>query len=190
MNSGQSEDILAQFQRFELSARQRVARLETLQSQIDDLLTIPDPVAVTARLEPDGRISHLSIDAEEARSLSVEQLERDINVALAAAARRRPQADPEQVRAQAEYQGLNLTELIETVFSSERHVFSGPPSPRWNESRSVAVTLQGSVVVQIACDHTWMRSSSTDTIAAAIVSAVDQAIDDISQTSEGGADNG
>lgn len=172
-----SGDILAQLKRFEIRAEQSIAKLEAMQGEIDELLDIPDPMAVTVRLDAEGRVIELAIDDEQAQRQSVETLEHDINLAFVAANKDRPQRDPEQVRAQASSQGMNLTELVESVFASESQGFGATPSPIWNESRTVGVTLQGSTALRITCDHAWMRRSSTSVLAAGVADAVNDAID-------------
>ena len=176
MTNGGSEDILARLKEFESSAQQRIEKLEAMQGEIDELLNIPDAVAVSIRLDAEGRVLEFSIDKEQAQSLSVDTLEHDINLAFVEANRSRPQRDPEHQRAQATSQGIDLTEALESVFARESQGLGAVPSPVRNDSRTVSVTLQGSAVLRVTCDHAWLQRSSTDTVAAEIMKTVNDAI--------------
>lgn len=177
MTLGASEDILAQIERFEQRGKQSIEKLEALQGEIDRLLDIPAAVAVAVKLGVDGRVVELSIDDKEARKLSIDQLEHDINLAFVEATRNRPQLDPERLRAEAASQGLNLSELMASVFANANRGLGYEPSPIWNESRTVSVTVQGSTVLRVACSGEWMRRSSVGVIAAEITRSVNDAID-------------
>lgn len=167
---------LAGIERFSRKAEASLARLRDIQAQLDVLVQPPQPTAVHAEMASDGSLTVLTID----RDLPPADLEHEIGLAIADAARRRPPADPAQVqaayRAAARSGDLDLTRLVEQLLAGTTDDLTVEPAPHWNAGHTVAVTAQAGLVRRVRCEHPWLASTLRDAVAREVLQTVNEAV--------------
>jgi hypothetical protein len=141
-------------------AEQSVLRLEELQSEISALATLPEATAVTAAVDPEGRLTRLTIDREARKDLTDEQLAYELHLAIAHAYGERDAPAPPRPDA-----GLDVAGLLDRIFSGAEAAAVAPqPELVWNDRRTVGMSAVWGVIQDVRVDQDWLGASSELTI--------------------------
>lgn len=171
---GPAPDIRAGLEGFTQRAEASIARLRDIQSQIDALVPPQQAHAVRAEMDGDGLLVELIIEQD----LPAAELEHEIGLAIADAARRRPTPDPAQLqagfRAAARAGELDLGRILEQLFAG--HDPSTQPAAHRNAHNTVEVSAQSGFVRRIRCDHAWLTSTSREGVADEVRRTVNEAV--------------
>lgn len=167
-------DLFAGLEGFSRRAEASLARLRDLQSQIDALVPPTLPTIVHAEMDADGLLTWLTIEDD----VAPDELEHEIGLAIADAARRRPAPDQTQAgvgfRAAAAAGEFDLARILDQLFSGQ-DLTAGSASHH-NSRHTVAVTARAGVVRQVACDHSWLAATPRQAVAAEVLETVNEAV--------------
>ncbi|WP_159501861.1 hypothetical protein [Microbacterium sp. 18062] len=169
------DDVLARLDRLRRKAESTVTDLGRIQDRLTELVTFPEPTAVTAKVDEDARLVGLTIDPVAREALDGERLGEEISIAVGRAIEKRPVRDAADLRAKSEASGIDVQALVAQVLEGRSGLPDEPPRLRWNDQRTVGMAMAAGMIVELRCDPDWLERSSEAVIETEVLAAAEAA---------------
>jgi hypothetical protein len=171
-----ADDLTQRLVAYQARVAESVARLEAIQQQITEFSAPIEPHAFRVVMNAGGELTSVTLDDGARASLSAEELAHDLNLAIADAARRRPEYDAAKASADARFQGVELNSLLSEIFTPERRMPEVEPDHEWNDAHTVGVTVIAGMVHRVRVDGEWLMRTASTNVAAEIMAVAADAV--------------